>query len=102
MVWVWVLPAPGSPLWLLASAAIGTFAAILAQIVSHFLIKDREDRRFAIQSFERFRSQFIDNPELNRISKKYYNDDEGTAVRRRNRRLHRFASRTLGFTSPRG
>ncbi len=72
-----VVVLPPSPFWLLASAVIGATAALLSQLVAHFLNRGRENHRFRIAAFEKFRAEFTDDAELRRISKKYYDDKEG-------------------------
>lgn len=66
---------PPAPFWLIVSALIGATAALLSQLVAHFLNRKRENLRFGIQAFEKFRAEFMDDEELRRISKKY-DDDE--------------------------
>jgi len=55
---------------LLASALVGAFGAIAAQIVAQLLARGREGRRFALESFQRFRSEFDEDAELRRIDAK--------------------------------
>ena len=58
------------PGWIILSAAVGASGAIVAQIVSQFLVTRRESRRFKIEAFERFRREFAEDPELRRIGTK--------------------------------
>lgn len=71
-----VVVLPPSPFWLLVAALIGAAAALLSQLVAHFLNRAREKRRFGIEAFEKFRAEFIDDEDLRRISKKYHDDNE--------------------------
>jgi hypothetical protein len=65
---------PPSPFWLIASALIGAAAALMSQYVAHLFNRRRENMRFGIQAFEKFRGEFTGDEELRRISKKYYDD----------------------------
>jgi hypothetical protein len=70
-----VVVLPPSPFWLLVAAMIGAGAALFSQLLAHYLNRARENRRFKIAAFERFQSQFMQDGELRRISKKYYDDE---------------------------
>jgi hypothetical protein len=82
-----VVVLPPSPFWLIASAVIGATAALLSQLVAHFLNRAREKRRFGVEAFEKFRAEFMDDDELRRISKKY--DDEESELNEEEIELHR-------------
>lgn len=66
------------PEWIILGAAVGASGAILAQIMSQILVTRRENRRFKIEAFERFRREFSEDPNLRRISikKEPLEDDE--------------------------
>jgi len=49
---------------------VGELGAIGAQVVSHFLTRRRDEKRFRIESFERLRREYDANEELRRISQK--------------------------------
>ena len=56
----------------LVGAVVGGTAAILSQFVADWLAKKRELGRFRVQSFERFRREFSEDPTLRAIATKYY------------------------------
>ena len=64
----------------LIGALVGAFAALASQFLANYLAEQRDRRRFQIQSFERFRSEFSEDENLRRISikKEAMTDDELT------------------------
>jgi hypothetical protein len=62
----------------LVGALLGATAALTSQFIAHGLAEKRELKRFRIQSFERFRREFTEDPFLRRIStkKEPLEDDE--------------------------
>ena len=54
----------------LIGALVGAFAALASQFVAHRLAEKRERKRFKIESFERFRTEFSEDENLRRISVK--------------------------------
>src|SRR5690348_8916020 len=68
---------PPPPFWLIVSAVIGAGAALLSQLLAHLLNRGRENRRFRLESYRQFRTEFVEDQELRTISKKYYAESEG-------------------------
>jgi hypothetical protein len=54
----------------LIGALVGASAALASQFLAHHLARKRDDKRFQIQSFERFRREFTENENLYNISVK--------------------------------
>ena len=54
----------------LVGALIGAATALASQFLAHQLAERRERRRFQIESFERFRTEFSEDENLRRISVK--------------------------------
>jgi hypothetical protein len=53
---------------------LGASGALLSQLLAHRLNRRRELERFAIQSFERFRTELWQDSELRKISLKHTNE----------------------------
>src|SRR6266478_2689701 len=58
----------------LVGAIVGATAALLSQFLAHHLAEKRERKRFQVQSFERFRREFTEDPSLRRLSEKNEED----------------------------
>ncbi len=58
----------------LVGALLGATAAILSQFVADWLARKRELGGFRVQSFERFRREFSEDPTLRAIATKYYDN----------------------------
>jgi hypothetical protein len=74
----WVVP----PWYIVFSgivgAPVGAIAALASQFLAHRLAETRERKGFQVQSFERFRREFTEDPSLRNIStkKEPLTDDE--------------------------
>jgi hypothetical protein len=59
------------PIWILLAALLGVVGALFAQWLADKLTRNRELRRFRIESFERFRSELWEDADLKVIRRKH-------------------------------